>query len=606
MAKGKIEVNTENIFPVIKKWLYSDKDIFIRELISNGCDAVAKLKKLEGFGEYTATENQEYKVIVTVDKENKKLIFSDNGIGMTAEEVEKYIAQVAFSGAAEFLEKYKDEGGSNNIIGHFGLGFYSAFMVSSVVEIETLSYKGDAAPVHWTCDGGTEYTIENGTRTQRGTDIILNINEESEEFLEFSKVMEIVNKYCYFLPTDIYVVDANKKPEENKEAATPQPVNDKEPLWLKNPSECTEEEYKAFYHKVFFDFNEPLFWIHLNIDFPFNLKGILYFPKINHELKGAEGQVKLYNNQVFVADNLKEVIPEYLLLLKGCIDCPDIPLNVSRSFLQNDGFVKKISAHITKKVADKLNGMFNTERESFEGYWDDINPFIKYGCLRDESFYDKVKDSILFKTTEGKYVTQNEYLEGKDEKVLYYTTNPDTQASYIEMFAQQGISVLDLPYAIDTHFMSFLEYKNTGIKFERIDSAADTVMSVQDEAEDSSKEEIVKLFKDILGDESLKVEATMLKNAELPAVLTLSEQSRRMQEMASMFGNMQGVPDFKNEYTLTVNTSSPVIRKLLVNKENAELIVNYVYDLASIAHGPLSRERMTAFLKRANEIAEKL
>lgn len=606
MAKGKIEVNTENIFPVIKKWLYSDKDIFIRELISNGCDAVAKLKKLEGFGEYTAAENEEYKVIVTVDKENKKLIFSDNGIGMTAEEVEKYIAQVAFSGAAEFLEKYKDEGGSNNIIGHFGLGFYSAFMVSSVVEIETLSYKGDAAPVHWTCDGGTEYTIENGTRTQRGTDIILNINEESEEFLEFSKVMEIVNKYCYFLPTDIYVVDANKKPEENKEAATPQPVNDKEPLWLKNPSECTEEEYKAFYHKVFFDFNEPLFWIHLNIDFPFNLKGILYFPKINHELKGAEGQVKLYNNQVFVADNLKEVIPEYLLLLKGCIDCPDIPLNVSRSFLQNDGFVKKISAHITKKVADKLNGMFNTERESFEGYWDDINPFIKYGCLRDESFYDKVKDSILFKTTEGKYVTQNEYLEGKDDKVLYYTTNPDTQASYIEMFAQQGISVLDLPYAIDTHFMSFLEYKNTGIKFERIDSAADTVMRVQDEAEDSSKEEIVKLFKDILGDESLKVEATMLKNAELPAVLTLSEQSRRMQEMASMFGNMQGVPDFKNEYTLTVNTSSPVIRKLLVNKENAELIVNYVYDLASIAHGPLSRERMTAFLKRANEIAEKI
>ena len=606
MAKGKIEVNTENIFPVIKKWLYSDKDIFIRELISNGCDAVAKLKKLEGFGEYTATENQEYKVIVTVDKENKKLIFSDNGIGMTAEEVEKYIAQVAFSGAAEFLEKYKDEGGSNNIIGHFGLGFYSAFMVSSVVEIETLSYKGDATPVHWICDGGTEYTIENGTRTQRGTDIILNINAESEEFLEFSKVMEIVNKYCYFLPTDIYVIDASKKPEENKEPAKPQPVNDKEPLWLKNPSECTEEEYKAFYHKVFFDFNEPLFWIHLNIDFPFNLKGILYFPKINHELKGAEGQVKLYNNQVFVADNLKEVIPEYLLLLKGCIDCPDIPLNVSRSFLQNDGFVKKISAHITKKVADKLNGMFNTERESFEGYWDDINPFIKYGCLRDESFYDKVKDSILFKTTEGKYVTQNEYLEGKDEKVLYYTTNPDTQASYIEMFAQQGISVLDLPYAIDTHFMSFLEYKNTGIKFERIDSAADTVMSVQDEAEDSSKEEIVKLFKDILGDESLKIEATMLKNAELPAVLTLSEQSRRMQEMASMFGNMQGVPDFKNEYTLTVNTSSPVIRKLLVNKENAELIVNYVYDLASIAHGPLSRERMTAFLKRANEIAEKI
>lgn len=603
MAKGKIEVNTENIFPVIKKWLYSDKDIFIRELISNGCDAVAKLKKLIGIGEADIPADEEYKITVTVDKDGKKIIFSDNGIGMTADEVEKYIAQVAFSGAAEFLEKYKNEtdSGSNNIIGHFGLGFYSAFMVSSEVEIQTLSFAKDSEPVHWSCDGGTEYTIDKGEKKSRGTDIILHINDDSEDFLEYSKVMEIVNKYCYFLPTDIFVIDASA---EKKEDDVPAAVNDKNPLWLKNPSECTDEEYKEFYHKVFFDYNEPLFWIHLNIDFPFNLKGILYFPKLNHELKGAEGQVKLYNNQVFVADNLKEVIPEYLLLLKGCIDCPDIPLNVSRSFLQNDGFVKKISAHITKKVADKLNSLFNTERATFEGYWDDIGPFIKYGCMRDEGFYDKVKDSILFKTTDATYVTLNEYLGDKEEKVLYYSSNPDTQASYIDIFKAQGITVLDLPYAIDTHFISFIEYKNTGVKFERIDSAADTVMSVNDDADDSSKQEIIDLFKQYINEENLKIEATMLKNDELSAVLTLSEQSRRMQEMASMFGEMSN--QFKNEYTLTVNTASPIIRKLLTNRENAELIVKYVYDLALIALGQLSRERMTEFLKRANEIAAKI
>ncbi|MDP4118007.1 MAG: molecular chaperone HtpG [Bacillota bacterium] len=606
MAKGKIEVNTENIFPVIKKWLYSDKDIFIRELISNGCDAISKLKKLAGIGEYSFPENEAFAVTVTVDKEKKQLIFSDNGIGMTAEEVEKYIAQIAFSGAAEFLEKYKNDDGSGSIIGHFGLGFYSAFMVSQNVEIETLSYVEGAKPVHWTCDGGTEYTIEEGSKATRGTDIILNIDDEGAEFLEYDKVLEIVNKYCYFLPTDIYVVNSDKKEEENN--STPAAVNDTQPLWLKNPSECTEDEYKSFYHKVFYDFNEPLFWIHLNIDFPFNLKGILYFPKINHELKGAEGQVKLYNNQVFVADNLKEVIPEYLLLLKGCIDCPDIPLNVSRSFLQNDGFVKKISAHITKKVADKLGGMFNTERETYEGYWDDINPFIKYGCMRDETFYDKIKDSILYKTTDKTYVTMNEYLEGKENKILYYTTNPDNQATYIEMFKNQNIAVLNFPYAIDTHFISFIEYKNTGVKFERIDSAADTVMSAGEDSDNTGKEEIIELFKKVIGNDSPKIEATLLKSADVPAVLTLSEQSRRMQEMSSMFGNMQGLPEFKNEFTLTVNMASPIIKKLAVNKggENAELIVNYVYDLASIAHSPLSNERMTAFLKRASEIAEKL
>lgn len=605
MATGKIQVDTENIFPVIKKWLYSDKDIFIRELISNGCDAVAKLKKLAGLGEASIADNEEFKVSVKVDKENKLLIFSDNGIGMTAEEVEKYIAQVAFSGAAEFLEKYKNDDGSGGIIGHFGLGFYSAFMVSGDVEINSLSYAEGSEPVHWVCDGGTEYTIEKGTKTERGTDIILHINEESEEFLEYFKVREIVSKYCYFLPTDIYVIDLNKKPEEGKEAEEPTPVNDKNPLWLKNPSECTEDEYKAFYHKVFTDFNEPLFWIHLNIDFPFNLKGILYFPKINHELKGAEGEIKLYNNQVFVADNLKEVIPEYLLLLKGCIDCPDIPLNVSRSFLQNDGFVKKISAHITKKVADKLNGLFNTERETYESYWDDINPFIKYGCMRDESFYDKIKDSILYKTTDAKYVTLNEYLDGNEEKKVYYTTNPETQSSYISIFNEQNITVLDLPYAIDTHFISFIEYKVTGVKFERIDSAADTVMKVNDDADSSVSEDVVKIFKDVIADDSLKIEATMLKNDDVPAVLTLSEQSRRIQEMASMFGGA-GMPEFKNEFTLTVNTASPVVKKLLVNKDNADLIVNYIYDLALISHGTLTKERMAGFLKRANEIAEKI
>ncbi len=608
MATGKIEVNTENIFPVIKKWLYSDKDIFIRELISNGCDAVSKLKKLAGMGEASYDDNESFGVTVSVDKEKKQLVFSDNGIGMTSEEVEKYIAQVAFSGAAEFLEKYKGEDDKNNIIGHFGLGFYSAFMVSDSVEIQTLSYAEGAEAVRWVCDGGTEYTIEKGTKSTRGTDIILNINEESIEFLEYGKVMEIVNKYCYFLPTDIYVLDANAKPEEGKESQPPTPVNDTAPLWLKKPSECTEDEYKDFYRKVFYDFNEPLFWIHLNIDFPFNLKGILYFPKINHELKGAEGQVKLYNNQVFVADNLKEVIPEYLLLLKGCIDCPDIPLNVSRSFLQNDGYVKKISSHITKKVADKLKSLFNTQRTTFEGYWDDINPFIKYGCLRDESFYEQVKEILLYKTTESTYITLEEYLEGKEEKKVYYTTNPDNQASYIEMFKDQGLTVLDLPYAIDTHFISFIEYKNTGVKFERIDAAIDSVMSVSQEADNTGSEEIVELFKKIINDENLKIEATQLKSPDVSAVLTLSEQSRRMQEMASMFGNMPGMPEFKNEFTLTVNTSSPIIKKLMKDKEgeNAELIVNYVYDLASIAHSPLSQERMTAFLKRANQVASKL
>ncbi|MBQ3054171.1 MAG: molecular chaperone HtpG [Clostridia bacterium] len=606
MATGKIQVNTENIFPVIKKWLYSDKDIFIRELISNGCDAVSKLKKLEGMGKANLDEKESFAVTLSVDKEKKQLVFSDNGIGMTAEEVEKYIAQVAFSGAQEFLEKYKDEDGSGNIIGHFGLGFYSAFMVSESVEIETLSYQEDAEAVHWTCDGGTEYSIEKGTKKTRGTDIILNINEESAEFLEYSKVMEIVNKYCYFLPTNIYVIDANKKSEEGKDETPLSPVNDTAPLWLKNPSQCTQQEYKDFYHKVFYDFNEPLFWIHLNIDFPFNLKGILYFPKIDHELKGAEGQVKLYNNQVFVADNLKEVIPEYLLLLKGCIDCPDIPLNVSRSFLQNDGFVKKVSAHITKKVADKLNGLFGNDRTLFEGYWDDINPFIKYGCMRDESFYDKVKDSIIYKTTEGKYVTINEYLEGKEEKLLYYTSNPETQTSFIEMFKSQDISVLELPYAIDTHFISYIEYKNTGIKFERIDSAVDNIMSVKDDAPDSSKDEIIKIFKEIINDESLKIDASLLKTSDVPAVLTLSEQSRRMQEMASMFNGGMDMPQFKKEYTLTVNTASPVIKKLLTATENRELVVNYVYDLASIAQGAMTAERMNDFLKRAGEIAEKI
>ena len=475
MAKGNISVDSENLFPIIKKWLYSDKDIFLRELVSNACDAVTKLKKLAGIGEASLEDDPQFKVTVRIDKPNGKLIVSDNGIGMTAEEIDKYINQIAFSGASDFLAKYKDEENEGaQIIGHFGLGFYSAFMVSDSVEIDSLSYADGAVPAKWVCDGSMEFDMSEGTRTERGTTITLTIAEDSKEFLEESTIRQILHKYCSFLPTEIYIENAEDEEkadtDKEEEKAAPKPINNTTPLWMKNPSECTDEEYKEFYRDVFMDFNEPLFWIHLNVDFPFNLKGILYFPKINMEFAGQEGQIKLFNNQVFVADNVKEVIPEFLMLLKGVIDCPDLPLNVSRSFLQNDGYVKKISAHITKKVADKLTGIYNTDKESYEKYWDDINIFIKYGCIRDEKFYDKIKDVIIFKTTDGKYVTLNEYLDGKDKKEVYYVSDPKLQSQYINMFKEQGLEAVELPTMMDTHFNSFLEMKNTDVKFKRIDS----------------------------------------------------------------------------------------------------------------------------------------
>ncbi len=586
MSKGNISVNTENILPVIKKWLYSDKDIFIRELVSNGCDAISKMKQTG------ATDD--YSINVIVNKNEKTLTFTDNGIGMTSEEIEKYIAQVAFSGAEEFFEKYKNENENNTIIGHFGLGFYSAFMVADRVEIDSLSFTESAKAAHWSCDGGIEYEITDGTRTERGTDIILHISEENEEFLEVAKVSEILNKYCYFLPVDIYITDAEKT-EELK------PFNEKCPLWLKNPSECTEEEYINFYHTVFHDFDAPLFWIHLNVDYPFNMKGILYFPKLKHEASSLEGQIKLYNNQVFVADNIKEVIPEYLLLLKGCLDCPDLPLNVSRSFLQNDGYVKKVSAHITKKVSDKLTGMFNTDREKLEKYWDDISPFVKYGCMRDDVFYEKIKDIVLYKSTDDKFFTLDEYIKDKDNKTIYYTSNPEAQAQYINMFKIKGIPVVLLPYAIDTHFISFMEFKNNGVKFKRIDA------SVADNTEKSTENNaLISKFKQAIGDEKLKVECASLNNTKLPAIINLSEESRRMQEMSAMImGKLSDIPE---DITVVLNLTSPIVSKLNSsnNEEFIKLVCNYVYDMACLAHSPLSSERMNAFIERSNDILTRL
>ncbi len=584
MAKGNISVNTENILPVIKKWLYSDKDIFIRELVSNGCDAISKMKQTG------STDN--YFVKVIVDKKNKTLTFSDNGIGMTAEEIEKYIAQVAFSGAEEFFEKYNKENENNTIIGHFGLGFYSAFMVADSVEIESLSFTEEAKAVHWSCDGGIEYDISDGIKAERGTDIILHISEENEEFLEVSKVTEILNKYCYFLPVDIFIIDAEKDEE-------PKAFNDKTPLWLKNPSECSDEEYIDFYHTVFHDFDAPLFWIHLNVDYPFNMKGILYFPKLKHEASGLEGQIKLYNNQVFVADNIKEVIPEYLLLLKGCIDCPDLPLNVSRSFLQNDGYVKKVSAHITKKVSDKLTGMFNVDREKLEKYWDDISPFVKYGCMRDDTFYEKIKDIVMYKSTDDKFFTLDEYI--KENKTVYYTSNPEVQAQYIEMFRAKEIPVVLLPYAIDTHFISFIEFKNNDVKFKRIDSA------VAENTEKSTEiNALINKFKDAIGDENLKVECANLENTKLPAILNLSEESRRMQEMSAMI--MGKIGDIPEDITVVLNLTSPIVTKLSSSNDTEfiTLVSNYIYDIATLAHRPLTSDRMTAFIERSNEILSKI
>ena len=625
MAKGNISVDSENLFPIIKKWLYSDKDIFLRELVSNGCDAVTKLKKLASIGEAQIDENEKFKVTVSIFKDAKKLVISDNGIGMTAEEIDKYINQIAFSGASDFLSKYKEEDDKGSqIIGHFGLGFYSAFMVADSVEIDSLSYQDGAKAAKWTCDGSMEFDLTDGDRTERGTTITLNIAEDSEEFLEESTIRQILHKYCAFLPIEIYVEIPEDKHEdhcdcghdhdhehEDDTPSEPKPINNTTPLWMKKPSECTDEEYKEFYRNVFMDFNEPLFWIHLNVDYPFNLKGILYFPKINHEFAGQEGQIKLYNNQVFVADNVKEVIPEFLLLLKGVIDCPDLPLNVSRSFLQNDGYVKKISSHITKKVADKLTSIYNNERENYEKYWDYINIFIKYGCLRDEKFYEKVKDVIIYKDIDGKYLTLDEYLDGKEEKDVYYVSDPQTQSQYINMFKNQGLNAVVLPSMMDTHFISLVEMKQTGVKFKRIDSAINDI-SDNTEKDDSAKEQEKKLiekFKNEIKDDTLKIEVQSLKDDSIPAVILLGEQSRRMQEMYKAYGQqMAGMADmFHDEFTLVLNSNNSLIKKIdTLNDEDANLVIDHVYDLAKISHSPLPAEQMTKFIERSNKLLEKL
>lgn len=625
MAKGNISVDSENLFPIIKKWLYSDKDIFLRELVSNGCDAVTKLKKLASIGEAQIDENEKFKVTVSIFKDAKKLVISDNGIGMTAEEIDKYINQIAFSGASDFLSKYKEEDDKGSqIIGHFGLGFYSAFMVADSVEIDSLSYQDGAKAAKWICDGSMEFDLTDGDRTERGTTITLNIAEDSEEFLEESTIRQILHKYCAFLPIEIYVEVPEDKHEdhcdcghdhdhehEDDTPSEPKPINNTTPLWMKKPSECTDEEYKEFYRNVFMDFNEPLFWIHLNVDYPFNLKGILYFPKINHEFAGQEGQIKLYNNQVFVADNVKEVIPEFLMLLKGVIDCPDLPLNVSRSFLQNDGYVKKISSHITKKVADKLTSIYNNERENYEKYWDYINIFIKYGCLRDEKFYEKVKDVIIYKDIDGKYLTLDEYLDGKEEKDVYYVSDPQTQSQYINMFKNQGLNAVVLPSMMDTHFISLVEMKQTGVKFKRIDSAINDI-SDNAEKDDSTKEQEEKLiekFKNEIKDDTLKIEVQSLKDDSIPAVILLGEQSRRMQEMYKAYGQqMAGMADmFHDEFTLVLNSNNSLIKKIdTLNDEDANLVIDHVYDLAKISHSPLPAEQMTKFIERSNKLLEKL
>lgn len=625
MAKGNISVDSENLFPIIKKWLYSDKDIFLRELVSNGCDAVTKLKKLASIGEAQIDENEKFKVTVSIFKDAKKLVISDNGIGMTAEEIDKYINQIAFSGASDFLSKYKEEDDKGSqIIGHFGLGFYSAFMVADSVEIDSLSYQDGAKAAKWICDGSMEFDLTDGDRTERGTTITLNIAEDSKEFLEESTIRQILHKYCAFLPIEIYVEVPEDKHEdhcdcghdhdhehEDDTPSEPKPINNTTPLWMKKPSECTDEEYKEFYRNVFMDFNEPLFWIHLNVDYPFNLKGILYFPKINHEFAGQEGQIKLYNNQVFVADNVKEVIPEFLMLLKGVIDCPDLPLNVSRSFLQNDGYVKKISSHITKKVADKLTSIYNNERENYEKYWDYINIFIKYGCLRDEKFYEKVKDVIIYKDIDGKYLTLDEYLDGKEEKDVYYVSDPQTQSQYINMFKNQGLNAVVLPSMMDTHFISLVEMKQTGVKFKRIDSAINDI-SDNTEKDDSTKEQEKKLiekFKNEIKDDTLKIEVQSLKDDSIPAVILLGEQSRRMQEMYKAYGQqMAGMADmFHDEFTLVLNSNNSLIKKIdTLNDEDANLVIDHIYDLAKISHSPLPSEQMTKFIERSNKLLEKL
>lgn len=617
VTKGSISIDTENIFPIIKKWLYSDKDIFIRELISNGCDAVSKYKRLVSLGEVKPSQDEEYKITVSVSKKNKTIKFSDNGIGMTAEEVDKYINQVAFSGAEDFFNKYKDRMEETDIIGHFGLGFYSAFMVSTKVEIDTLSFQEGADPVRWISEGGTEFEISpSGTRATRGTTITLFLAEDSEEFLNEYEVRSIINKYCSFLPVEIYVEDEDAEVKEDEEKIEPTPLNDTNPLWLKSPKDCTDEEYKEFYRKVFNVFDEPLFWIHLNVDYPFNLKGILYFPKLNNEFELVEGKVKLYNNQVFVADNIKEVIPEFLLLLKGVIDCPDLPLNVSRSFLQNDRDVSKISKHIVKKVADKLKSLCKNSREEYEKFWDDIQIFIKFGCLKDEGFYDKVKDYILYKDIDGKYITLTDYLEAakeKHENKVFYVNNVDQQSQYVKLFKDYGLNAVVLDSTIDNNFISFIEYKEMRTKFNRIDSDLSDVLKDKDSEENKEEDEkITSLFKCVINERVEKYSVESLKNEETPAMILVSEESRRMMEMQSRFAGMNFGMDLKEEKTLVINKSNPLVKKLVSLKDNEDkkeeidVICNQIVDLALLANKELNADELDSFIKRSNSLMSKV
>ena len=650
---GNLSINSQNIFPIIKKWMYSDHDIFYRELVSNACDAITKLKKLSMIGEYEAPDDIEYKVEIKLSAKDKTIKIIDNGIGMTKEEVDEYINQIAFSGAEAFLEKYKDKANDDQIIGHFGLGFYSAFMVADQVTIDTLSFKDGAESVHWSCDGGTEYDISEGTKTTPGTEITLYLNEDSYEFANEYKAKEVLDKYCSFMPVPIFVTneDAGEQTEEipeeevtekdtvldtfikdavteevEKEDGTketvekvpakkmakivkrPVAINDIHPLWTKHPNECSDEDYKEFYRKVFHDYKEPLFWIHLNMDYPFNLKGILYFPKINTE--SIEGTIKLYNNQVFVADNIKEVIPEFLLLLKGVIDCPDLPLNVSRSALQNDGFVKKISDYITKKVADKLSGMCKTDKENYEKYWDDINPFIKFGCLKDEKFAEKMNDYIIFKNLDGKECLEEN--KEKHENTVFYVTDEVEQSQYINMFKNEGIDAVILTHNIDQPFITNMESKNENLKFKRID--ADLSDSFKEEtSKDELKdmtEKLSKTFKDALGKENLTVNVEKLKDASISSMITLSEESRRMQDMMKMYGMAGMDPNMfgAEGQTLVLNANNDLVKYVAehTDGENTKIICEQLYDLAMLSHAPLSPEQMTGFIARSNKIMELL
>ena len=676
VKKGTLSIDSENIFPIIKKWVYSDHDIFVRELVSNGCDAITKLKKLDMMGEYELPEDYKPKIEVIVNPEEKTMKFIDNGLGMTAEEVEEYITQIAFSGATQFLEKYKDKTTEDDMIGHFGLGFYSAFMVADEVQIDTLSYKEGAEPVHWASEGGTEYEMQEGNKTTVGTEITLYLNEDSLEFANEYRAREVLERYCSFMPVEIFLSKANAEPEydtideadvldtdtvvehiteEPKEGEEGEPkqkakivrrpvsISDTHPLWTKNPSECTKDDYIDFYRKVFMDYKEPLFWIHLNMDYPFNLKGILYFPKINTEYDSIEGKIKLYNNQVFIADNIKEVIPEFLMVLKGVIDCPDLPLNVSRSALQNDGFVNKVADYISKKVADKLNGMFKTDRENYEKYWDDISPFIKFGCLKDEKFGEKMKNSMLYKNLDHKYMTLEDIIkeakgeeadvakaeETKEEETktdaeeskdadakeeektrIFYVTDEVQQSQYINMFKAQGQDAIILTHNIDSAFITYLEQKHQEVQFLRID--ADVHDSLKDEVAEDEKEEfqkttdsLVEIFRKELGNEKLDVKVEKLKDENVASMAVLSEENRRMQEMMKMYG-MGGMDAsmFGSQATLVLNANHPLVQFLVANKDskNVSIICKQLYDLAMLAHKPLSPEEMTAFVKRSNDI----